>query len=291
MKIALVVAVVLVLALLVAARIPKTAAYMQDVPLLADVVEWIGDRGPTDVELEFDHAPSQTELTLARDLVALNVAPQKVAIRGDKLVVTGNDPFEVMQLKLHRPPLRVFKVVYESPEIEALRRSLLRDDQANHLGLSVKLDHVGYYVTSPDDVLDVNETYATKHHCTGHHIEGTGTACYLTTKERFDAYVRGDPDLFVDAHPLALPAGRDFYATDKGPIYELESAPLQVPPSRMEFRHDAALIPLPEQPAADIELVVETQPGTLVVGEVRGNQLAIPPDLDLELASFGLRVR
>lgn len=291
MKIALVVAAVLVLALLVAARVPKTAAYMEDVPVLGELVEWIGHRGPTDIEITFDHAPTAQELTRARDLLTAYLAPMPIAIRGDKLVVTASDPLRVYALHLHHPPLRVFTVVYESPELEALRRSMLRDDQAKHLALSVALDHVGYHVTSPDDALYVNDSYAVKHHCTGHRIEGTGTPCYLTTKERFDAYVRGDPDLFVDAHPLALPAGRDFYATDKGPIYELESSPIAVPLSRVQFNHDAALIPLPAQPPADVELAVETLPGTLVVGDVRGNQLAFGASLELELASLGLRVR
>ena len=291
MKVALAVVGLVVLAIVVAARVPRSAQALEDVPVLGWVVELIGVHpAPLDVELSFDHAPSPAELAHARDLLAARLQ-MRVDIRGDKLVVTGGDLFRVAELPLHRPPLRVFTVVYESPELEALRRAMLRDDQAKHLGLSVALDTIGYHVTSPDDALYVNEAWAEKHHCTGHRIEGTGTACFLSTKERFDAYVRGNADLFVDAHPLAVPQGRDFYATDKGPIYELEAQAIEVPLSRVQYAPDAALVPLPAAPASDVEQVVEVSPGTLVVGTPRGSALAIPRDPDLELASLGLRLR
>lgn len=291
MKIALVIAVVLVLALLVAARIPKTAAYMEDVPVLGYLVEWIGHRGPTEVEITFDHTPTQPELTRARDLLTAYLAPMPIAVRGDKLVVTTNDPFRVYSLHVQHLPLRVFTVVYESPELEDLLRKMARDDQAKRLGLAVKLDRIGYHVEAPSESLYVNPAWAEKHHCEGHHIEGTGTACYLSAKQRFDAYVRGDADLFIDAHPLALPPGRDFYATGDGPIYELESHPLEVPLSRIEVSKDAVLIPLGAVPAASVEHLVEVEPGKLIAGELVGDRLAIPNDPELQLASLGLRVR
>lgn len=291
MKIALVGLVVLVLALFVAARIPKTAAYLEDVPVLGDLVEWIGHKRPTEVVIGFDHTPTPQELTRARDLLTAYLAPLPITVHGDELVVTSKEAFRVYYLHLQHAPLRVFTVVYESPELEALLRSMRRDDQAQRLGLEVKLDRIGYHVEAPSESLYVNPAWAEKHHCEGHHIEGTGTACYLSAKQRFDAYVRGDADLFIDAHPLALPAGRDFYATNDGPIYELESHPLEVPLSRVELSNDALLIPLGAVPPAGVEHLVEVEPGKLISGELVGDHLAIPNDPDLQLASLGLRVR
>lgn len=291
MKIALVALVVLVLGVVVAARIPKTAAYMEDVPLLGTVVEWIGHRGPSEVEISFDHEPTPAELTRAHDLLTAYLAPMPITVRGDRFVVTTSDAFRVYYLHLQHAPLRVFTVVYESPELEDLLRAMRRDEQAKKLGLSVELDRIGYHVQAPSDSLYVNPAWAEKHHCEGHHIEGTGTACYLSAKQRFDAYVHGDADLFVDAHPLALPPGRDFYATDDGPIYELESHPLEVPVSRLEVSKDALLIPLGAVPAASVEHLVEIEPGKLIAGELVGDRLAIPNDPELQLASLGLRVR
>lgn len=291
MKIALVVAAMLVLALVVAARVPKTAAYMEDVPVLGYVVELIGHHGPTEVEISFDHTPTPQELTRARDLLTAYLAPMPIEVRGDKLIVTAKNPLRVYALHVQHAPLRVFTVVYESPELEDLLRTMRRDDQAKKLGLSIELDRIGYHVQAPSESLYVNPAWAEKHHCEGHHIEGTGTACYLSAKQRFDAYVRGDADLFIDAHPLALPAGRDFYATDDGPIYELESHPLEVPVSRIEVSNDAVLIPLGAVPAASVEHLVEVEPGKLIAGELVGDHLAIPNDPELQLASLGLRIR
>ena len=82
MKIALAVAAMLVIALFVAARVPKTAAYLQDVPVLEYLVDWIGphDSLPAEVELGFDHRPAPEELAHARSVLASRVAPQTVAI-------------------------------------------------------------------------------------------------------------------------------------------------------------------------------------------------------------------
>lgn len=292
MKLALAILAFVVLAIVVTARIPRSAVYLQDLPGVGWVIELIGvhEAAPLEVELAFDHPPSPQELARGRELLAARLR-MPVEIRGDKLVVGGDDPFRVTQLHLHHPPLRVFSVVYESPELEALRRAMLRDEQATRLGLAVKLDTIGYHVEAPSETLYVNPAWADKHHCTGHHIEGTGTACYLSAKQRFDAYVRGDAELFIDAHPLALPPGRDLYATDSGPIYELDARPLEVPVANLQLTREAALIPLAAAPATDAELVVEVVPGSLVAGKPVGDKLAIPPDPDYELAALGLRVR
>ncbi|MBV8760327.1 MAG: hypothetical protein JO257_23750 [Deltaproteobacteria bacterium] len=290
MKIALAFIGVVLIALLVAIRVPRSASYLEDVPGIGWLVDLFGahDPGPIEFELTFDHTPSRPELEHARELVAARMSRGTVVVRGNSLFVSGDDVF---RLTLHRPPLRVFEVVYESPELEALRRAMLRDDQAKALRLSVALDRIGYHVESPDDALYVNDAWAQKHGCTGHHIEGTGTACFLNTRQRFDAYVRGDADLFVDPHPLALPPGRNFYATDAGPIYELAAQPLLVPLTSLQRSGAQGMIPLGAAPAPDTELVVEVSAGTLIPGEVHGSQLAIPYDPEYELALLGLRLR
>lgn len=290
MKVALAVLVAVALALVVAARVPRSAAVLEDVPGIGWVVELIGVHEPIEVALAFDHAPRPDELARARQLLAAQLGVP-VEIRGDVIVVGGDDPLRVYRLHLQHAPLRVFTVVYESPEIEALRKVLVHDDQAKRLGLSVQLDRIGEHIAAPNDSLYVNDAWVATHHCTGRHIEGAGTACWVTAKQRFDAYVRGDPDLFIDAHPLALPAGRNFYATDAGPIYELESRPLEVPVTRLQFAGGEALVPLPAAPPSEVELVVEAEPGKLIAGEVRGDRLAFPTSPELELASLGLRAR
>jgi hypothetical protein len=313
MKIALVVIVAVLIALFVAIRIPASARVLEDVPGLDYLVELVGyhDDSPIEVEFRFDHPVSTDAEGHARDLLAWRVAPLNVEMRGDRLVVvapTFEDAMRVTDVHIRRAPLRVFVVVYQSPELDALRNQLRRDPQAEKLGLSVELDHVGYHVHAKSESMYVNSEWAKAHDCNGFYIEGTGTSCTVTPKQRLEAYVRGDPTLFTDPHPFVLPPGRDLYLVETGDYYELETAAIEIAPRqiidakffdgglRLTLTPDASAAISARATKPDVELVVETRPGRLYPADVTLGQLAIPMDpgtanelaLDVQLAATGL---
>jgi hypothetical protein len=169
-------------------------------------------------------------------------------------------------------------VVYQSDELERIRKAIRTDDQAKHLGLTLELDHVGYHLHARDEFMYVNQAWADAHHCTGQRIEGTGVGCLVTGHERLAAYVRGDAGLFTDPHPdaLAAPTGRSFYIEDDGDAYELESTATTIAPSQLTDVQvagdalDLALSPdvtsaiAARATAPDVELVAELEPGALL---------------------------
>jgi hypothetical protein len=275
----------LLVLLVLGLRMPGTRGVLIDLPGVGPVLEWVSDlvRGPTprhpiEVAYRLGRTVSPDELARARDRLD-RLAMLPVSIRGDRLVVTADptdDPLRATFIP-RRDPIRVFVVVYQSPELDRIRKALGSDEQAKHLGLSVDLDYVGYHVHAPADMMYVNPAWADAHHCTGHRIEGTGIACPLTPRERLDAYVRGDAGLFTDPHPdaLATPPGRSFYIEDDGDAYELEATPIEIAPSQIadvQVAGDVVQLMLAPSAAAaiaaratspDIELVAEIAPGQL----------------------------
>jgi hypothetical protein len=182
--------------------------------------------------------------------------------------------------------------VYQSDELDRIQKALRKDEQAQKLALSVELDTVGYHLHAPNGMMMVNPAWAAHHHCEGHHYEGTGTSCEVTARDRIDAYVHGDPDLFVDPHPdaLALPAGRAFYITGAGDGYELEAQPVEIAAAQITAvaAADSTLeLTLPPAVAAaltaranapTVELVAEIEPGQLHTMTVASNGLAVTID-------------
>ena len=271
--------------------------------------EWLGDRihsriSPS-VEVVYvaDQAMTPPELARARRLLAQQVRPLAVTIRGDQLVVEAPTPDEAAHafVEFSREPIRLYVVVYQSPELDRIKSVLRRDDQAKKLGLTIALDPIGYHLEAPSDLMYVNPAWAANHHCTGHHIEGTGTGCLVTARERIDAYVRGDPDLFVDEHHdlLTAPPGRAFYGQDDGRFYELESLPIVVERREVVAVHasdESLVLRLPPARAdalaarltsPDTELVAELAPGTLSAATVSGKtklSIAMPPARASQLA-------
>jgi hypothetical protein len=273
-------------ALVLALRIPAARGFLIDLPGVGPLFDWVSElvHGPPPrraATVAYALAPnaSDADLATARDrLDRLTNLP--TAVRGKRLVVIpgpDDDPLAAI-ISVRRDPIRVFVVVYQSEELDRIKKALRSDEQAKHLGLTVELDHVGYHLHAPPDMLYVNPDWAAAHHCTGHRIEGTGIACTVTARERIDAYTHGDAGLFIDPHPdaLATPPGRAFYVDDDGNAYELESTPIEIAPQQItsvQVTGDA--IELAFAPAADaaiaarttapdVELVAELPPGALL---------------------------
>jgi hypothetical protein len=219
-KLALAILGAVALAILIAVRIPRSADYLEDVPVIGWLVDLIGshaDREPIKFRYRVDHPEQLAQLHL----------PNTV-LRGDTLFVSGG-PVTVQQ-----PRLFAYKVVYQSDELTALQRALRKDDQATKLGISIQLDHVGYHLQIASDGMYVNPDWAEAHHCdTRDRIVGTGVYCIISAAERLKAYVKGDPGLFTDPHPLDLPPSRTFVPGDgvaNERFYEVElpAMPLDV---------------------------------------------------------------
>jgi hypothetical protein len=313
MKIALAVIIAVVIALFVAMRIPASARVLEDVPgldLLVDLVGYHDDR-PIEYVFGFEHPVSTDVEGRVRDVLARRLAPMAVEMRGDQLVVAApglDDAMRVQSIETRHAPLRVLVVIYQSPELDALRAQLRKDDQAQKLGLSIELDHVGFHVHAQSTTMYVNSDWAKAHDCTGYYIEGTGTSCAVSPKQRVEAYVRGDPGLFTDPHPLAFPPGRDLYLVNTGDYYEMETAAIAIAPSQVTAAtvdNDALVLAVAPDvvaaiaarvPTPDVELVVETRPGQLYPAQLLNGRLSVatgPADArdlagDLQLASAGL---
>jgi hypothetical protein len=306
--------VVIVLAL----RIPAAQRALTDAPVVGPFFEWLADlvhapapREPVDIVYAFDRRLAPNELASARDRLA-RLTGFPAAIRGDNVVVTAGPDDDVLRAIVtpRRDPIRVFVVVYQSDELDRIRKALRADDQAKHLGITVELDHVGYHLHAPSEIMYVNPDWADAHHCTGHRIEGTGIGCLLTGRDRLAAYVRGDAGLFTDPHPdaLAAPTGRSFYVEDDGDAYELESVPITIAPPHLAgiavaddaidlaLGPDAAGALAARATTPDVELVAELAPGTLLPVEPAGSgHIAITIGADaqraadeLALAALGL---
>lgn len=259
MKLALVVVVVVALALVVAVRIPRSAEFLDDVPGVGWLVELIGatheDSGPVELRFRADHPDELAHVHLPN-----------TEIRGDTLVVLAHDDLDAYEwrdrLAVRPGPLYAYSVVYQSDELTALQRALRKDPQATKLGISVELDHVGYHLQITGDGMYVNPEWAEAHHCdTRDRIVGTGVYCIVTAADRLSAYVRGDPGLFTDAHPIELPSGRTFLPDDvaRGErFYEVALPALTLAPTRVEDHGDslALTVALPDFPS-DAELVVQ----------------------------------
>jgi hypothetical protein len=304
--------------IVVALRIPVARRALTNAPVVGPFFEWLADlvhaptsREPVEVVYSCDRPLSPRELTAARDrLRRLTGLPTR--FRGQHLIVTAGPDDDVLRAIVtpSRDPLRVFVVVYQSAELEHIRKALRTDDQAKHLGITVELDHVGYHLHAPSEIMYVNPDWADAHHCTGHRIEGTGIGCLLTGRDRLAAYVRGDAGLFTDPHPdaLATPSGRSFYVEDDGDAYELESVPIAIAPSQLTDVHaaddaiDLALAPdvaaavAARATSPDVELVAELAPGHLLPVELAASgHIAITVGADaqraadeLALAALGL---
>ena len=307
----------LLVVLALALRNPATNRFLTGAPVIGPVFEWMFElvhppgRHPVHTLYAFHHHLPPDELARARDRVA-RITGLPVTIQVTRLVVTAgpdDDPLRAI-VTPRREPLRVFVVVYQSDELDHIRKALRTDDQAKHLGITVELDHVGYHLHAPSEIMYVNPAWADAHHCTGHRIEGTGVGCLLTGRDRLAAYVRGDADLFTDPHPdaLAAPSGRSFYVEDDGDAYELESVPIAITPSQItdvQVAGDAIDLALAPDAAAalaaratspDIELVAELAPGTLLpvtLGAPGHVEIAVGADAqraadELALAALGL---
>jgi hypothetical protein len=306
--------VVIVLAL----RIPVAHRALTRAPGIGPFFEWLADlthihteRESIDVVYAFEHPPSSDEIRAGRDsLRRLTGLP--TSIRGNTIVVTARPDDDALRAIVtpRRDPTRIFVVVYQSDELDRIRKALRTDDQATRLGITVELDHVGYHLHAPSEITYVNPDWADAHHCTGHRIEGTGVGCLLTGRDRLAAYVRGDAGLFTDPHPdaLAAPSGRSFYVEDDGDAYELESVPVAVAPSQItdvQAAGDAIDLALAPDAAAalaarattpDAELVAELAPGALLpvtLGAPGHVEITVGADAqraadELALAALGL---
>jgi hypothetical protein len=298
-RLAIIIAVIaaLLIAIVIALRIPGSEAWLEDLPgigvgfeALADVIG-THDEPATELEYRFEHAPSPDALAAVRR----SISPATAAVRGDRLVITAATFEQVVSATstldraARRTKLRVFVVVYQSDELDRIKQTLRKDDQANKLALSVELDPLGYHLHAPNGMMMVNPAWAERHHCEGSHYEGTGTSCEVTARDRMDAYVHGDPDLFVDAHPdaFAVPPGRAFYITDAGDGYELEATPIEIAVAQitavaaagstleLTVAPEVAVALMARANAPTVELVAEIEPGVLHTITVARNGLAL----------------
>lgn len=304
----------LLAALVIAMRVPAAEMWLEDLPVVGGVFDALASLlhthhdGPTELRYRVDRPPNGEALAAIRR----RVAPATVDLRDGTLVVTAASFSDALSAteRLDRawqwPTVRVFSVVYQSEELDRIKLALRKDDQANKLGLSVELDPIGYHLHAPSDLMMVNPAWAERHHCGGHHYEGTGTSCFVSARERVAAFVHGDAELFVDAHPdaLALPTGRAFYATTEGDYYELEADAIEIPAAQiaraMENGTTLELTVAPTLMAAlaaranapTVELVAEITPGVLHPANLVGSMLAIDGAAeaadDLVIAGAGL---
>jgi hypothetical protein len=271
-KLALAIFGALALAILIAVRIPRSADYLEDLPGIGWVVELIGanheQSAPAEFRYRVDHPEQLAQLHL----------PDTV-LHGNTLIVSG------WPLTIDRPHLFAYKVVYQSDELTALSRALRKDDQAKKLGISIELDRVGYHLQIPSDGMYVNPDWAEAHHCDARdRLVGTGVFCIVTAAERLKAYVKGDPGLFTDPHPLDLPPGRTFLPDDDTKnerFYEVELPAMPLDVTTAAARGDT--LDVTAQLAAfapDVELVVLIA-GKLYVAEPHAGGLEIPTGADL----------
>jgi len=292
-KLALAIVVAVVLALVVAVRIPRSAEVLEDVPGLGWLVELIGanhegELGPEEIRYRADH-PEQ----LAR------VHLPNTEVHGDMLVIHAHDALDAMSQRDHLTagppgPFYAYVVVYQSDELTALQRALRKDDQAKKLGISVELDHVGYHLQIPGDGMYVNPDWAEQHHCdTRDRIVGTGVYCIVPAAARLSAYLDGDPGLFTDPHPLDVPAGRTFLPDDVSRnerFYEVQMPAMQLQPSDLRPREDGldviAAVPAAAT-ASDVELVVQISGKLYLATPIPGGlHIATGPVLADELATY-----
>jgi hypothetical protein len=276
-KLALAIIVALALALVVAARIPKSEQVLEDLPAIGWVVDLIGvshDDLETPEELHYraDHPDALANLRLPH-----------TEVRGDTLVVFAHDAFDAEQwrdrLAVHPAPLSAYSVVYVSDELTALRRSLGSDEQAKKLGIAVEYDSVGYHLQIAHGGMYVNADWAEAHHCdTRDRIVGTGVYCTVSPADRLAAYIKGDPGLFIDAHPLDIPKCRTFVpdntATNER-FYEVALPALTLVPTHVVAGAEALdlTVDLPAFPS-DAELVVQLA-GQLYPATLRPGGLSV----------------
>lgn len=264
MKLALTIVVAVAVALLVAIRVPQTAELLEDVPGISWLVELIGaaDEHASPVELRFraDHPEQLASIHLPN-----------ATVRGDLLLITAHDDLDATVEREHlaagRPgPFSAYVVVYQSDELTAISRALHGDDQAQKLGISVELDHVGYHIHTKDGGMYVNPDWAEQHHCgTRDRIVGTGVYCYVTAAERLRAYMQGDPGLFTDPHTFPFPGDRTFLPDDDDTserFYEVELPMFPVDLTAVSVDGDALdatlAAPLPERATApDAEVMIK----------------------------------
>jgi hypothetical protein len=286
-KLALAIVLAIAIALVVAIRIPRSAEMLEDVPGIGWLVDLIGaaheDSGPLEFRYRLDH-PERLA----------NVFVPGSKRQGDTLIVYDRP------LTLGRPKLFAYSVVYQSDELTALSRALRKDDQAKKLGITVELDHIGYHLQIPSDGMYVNPDWAEAHHCdTSHRIVGTGVYCVVRPAERLSAYVKGDPGLFTDAHPLDVPQGRTFLPADAATsdrFYEVALPALALEPTRAVAGADSLdlTVDLPAFPS-DAELVLQIggtlYPATPHAGGLTvdcGGGLAADLERSYALAAAGL---
>ena len=268
----------LALATVVALRSPGTELWLEDLPVIGSVFGWLGELigSPRDESVELRYRADHPE-QLA------HVQLPDAEVRGDTLVVTARDgryAYELRDRLARRPaPMPAYIVVYQSDELTALQRALRRDDQAKKLGIAVELDHVGYHLQVATDGLYVNPDWAEQHHCdTGDRIVGTGVYCLPTGAERLTAYVKGDPGLFTDPHPIELPPQRTFLPDDdvrNERFYEVVLPAISLEVTAALPRGDSLEVTarLPAL-APDVELAVQIG-GKLYVATPRPGGLAI----------------
>lgn len=266
MKLALAILGAAALAILIAVRIPRSADYLEDVPVIGWLVDVIGthaDREPVEFRYRVDHPEQLAQLHL----------PNTV-LHGDTLVVTG------WPVTGERPQLFAYKVVYQSDELTALQRALRRDDQAKKLGISIELDRVGYHLQIASDGMYVNPDWAEAHQCnTRDRIVGTGVYCIVGAADRLKAYVKGDPGLFTDAHPLDLPPGRTFVPADdvtNEQFYEVELPALPLDATAAVARGETLDVTAQLPAFAPDDEVAVRFAGKLYVATPRAGGLVIP---------------
>jgi hypothetical protein len=200
-----------------------------------------GDR----VIYAFNGPVSPEVLAQAKRLVEqrLDGIPAKVTAEDGHLVIELEKRSDVLDVhgRLDRlftvPELELRIVDYVPDYFAELGRRLARNTRAKELGVEVKHDRIGQHIEATTGGIYVNTVWAEQHDCsTKNRLTGTGVYCTVTGTQRIQAFILGDPGLFVEpiVTDLPFPEDRelivgDSHGTTRG--YLLERAPIMIGPA------------------------------------------------------------
>ncbi len=177
---------------------------------------WLGIRErktTTRVVLGFDRPVGADVVTRAASLIREHVrwVPATVKPDGDRIAIDidGDDPWRLTEVEsavlVDRVRFEVRVLEDDALYMRDLSDHMRKDPRAAELGVSAEVDRTEngrderaeIFLVASDKGQYVNTAWAEKHGCdTSHRIEGTGVYCTVTGKERIEAYVFGDAELF-----------------------------------------------------------------------------------------------
>lgn len=193
---------------------------------------------------KLDGASTPDQRVQAKRLIEERIAeiPASVHIEGDRIVIEIEHTRDVLEIDARLGPGMVvvprldLRILDFDPEyLKDVKARLRGNKRAKELGVEVKLDHFGYYLEARSGGEYVNTAWAEKHGCsTRDRLAGTGVYCTVSGIARLQAFLTGDPELFVEPLPeLRLPADRELAVHDDRKVaraYVVERAPIAIEP-------------------------------------------------------------